>query len=33
VQDQEREAENPEGVLGLELVTVDVDVELLGESM
>src|SRR4030095_8002393 len=33
VQDQERQPEDPEGMLGPELVVADVDVELLGEAM
>ena len=33
VEDQEREAEHAERVLGPELPVVDVDVELLGEAM
>ena len=33
VQHQEREAEHPEGVLGPQLIAVDVDVQLLGEAV
>ena len=33
VQDQEREAEHPERVLGAQLAVLDVDVELLGEAV
>ena len=33
VEDEEREPEDPEGVLGAQLVVLDVDVELFGEAM
>ena len=32
MEDEEREAEDPEGVLGAQFVVFDVDVELLGEA-
>ncbi len=33
VEDEERQPEDPEGVLGPQLVVLDVDVELLGEAV
>jgi hypothetical protein len=33
VEDEEREPEDPEGVLGAQFIVLDVDVELFGEAM